>query len=113
VIRGDIDSAGLWGEVAMEIRKDAYLADVSIERAGEATAIVGKVVGVAPQALELYTLIDSRHFDYRTIEPTPAGQAFRIELGDQPSAANARLELIHISSIWYVVELPIPHRPAF
>ena len=64
---------------------------------------------VAPQPLELYTLVDGRHVDYRTIQPTATGQAFRIELAEITSAdQTVRVELIHISSVWYAVELPIP-----
>jgi hypothetical protein len=108
LIHGDTDATGLWGEVAMEIRKDAYLADVQVERSGATTAVViGKIAGAAPQPLELYTLVDGRHVDYRTIQP---GQSFRIELaGTTSSDQTVRVELIHISSIWYVVEIPIPH----
>ena len=109
LIRGDTDDAGVWGEVAMEIRKDAYLADVHIERSESTTTLAGKAVGVAPQPVELYVLVDGRHVDYRTIEPTPAGQPFRFELSDITSSnQTVRVEMIHISSIWYVVELTIP-----
>lgn len=110
LIQGDTDGAGVWGDVAMEIRKDAFLADVHIERSESATTLAGKAVGIAPQPVELYVLVDGRHVDYRTIEPTPAGQAFQFELLDITSSnRTVRVEMIHISSIWYVVEISIPH----
>ena len=110
LIQGDMDGAGVWGEVAMEIRKDAYLADVQIEHIESATALTGKAVGVAPQPVELYVLVDGRHVDYRTIEPLPSGRSFRFELADITSTnQTVRVEMIHVSCIWYVVEIPIPH----
>jgi hypothetical protein len=110
LIQGDADDAGLWGEVALEIRKDAFLADVGFERSGATWHLRGIAVGVAPQALELYVLVDGKHVDYRTIDPTPTGTPFRIELaGVTRQSQFVRVELINVSSIWYVVELPIPH----
>lgn len=110
LIAGDTDHAGLWGEVALEIRKDAFLADVRVERTDSTAILAGAAVGVAPQPLELYVLVDGRHVDYRTIMPNPNGMPFRIELADVPiTSQTVRVELIQISSIWYVVELPFPH----
>jgi hypothetical protein len=108
VVQGDTDDAGLWGEIALEIRRDAYLADVAVERRGATVRVTGSAVGVALQPLELYTLVDNRHADYRTIDPSPGGTPFAIDLADVPSAKSLRVELIRVSSIWYAVELPIP-----
>ncbi len=108
-IDGQTDGAGLWGEVALEMRRDAYLDEVCITRAGASLIVTGVVRGVAPRPLELYLLVDGRHADYRTITPTVAGQSFRIELAEMASPLHLmRMELIHISSVWYAVELPIP-----
>ena len=108
VIQGDTDDAGLWGEVALEMRKDAYLAEVTVQRYSTSLVVNGKVVGMAPSPLELYTLVDRHHVDYRTIQPTEQGTPFHIELTDiSPGTKTVRIELIHISAIWYVVELPV------
>ena len=117
-IRGETDTEGLWGEVALEIRKDAYLADVQMERVGTRLIVAGLVMGTLPDgdganaspALELYVLVDGRNAEYRTIVPKPAGEPFRIELTEL--AANAktlRIDLIHVSTVWYAMQLPIPH----
>lgn len=110
-IDGQSDDAGLWGEIALEIRKDAYLANVrlmTMTGSESCPTIIGDVVGVAPQPLELYTLLDNRNADYQAITPSPAGTPFRVELSNIPSTCQvARVELVHISSIWYTVELPI------
>ncbi len=110
VIQGDSDDAGLWGEVAMEIRKDAYLLDVRMERIAGVWHAMGRAVGFADRELELYTLIDNRNADYRTIAPSPAGEPFIVPLPLISSANHAvRVELIHVSTVWYAVEIPIPH----
>lgn len=108
-IDGESDDAGLWGEVALEIRKDAYLRDVAVSQDGGILSVRGVVVGSSPQPLELYTLADGRHIDYRTIKPTLGGRRFRVQLPETPTVKSIRVELIHISEIWYVVELPISH----
>jgi hypothetical protein len=109
VLQGDTDDAGLWGDIALEIRRAAYLRGVQVERSDAALIVTGSVVGTSPQPLELYTLVDNRHTDYRTITPTPEGAPFRIDLAEIASTCQSvRVELIHISSIWYAVELPIP-----
>lgn len=108
LIHGDTDNAGLWGEVALEIRRDAYLADVAFLQAERGIAILGSAIGMSPQPLELYTLVDNRHVDYRTIQPKPEGEPFQIELPEVTSLNQVvRVELIHISAIWFTVELPI------
>ncbi len=111
LIQGDADDAGLWGEVALEIRKDAYLSEVRAEHVGSILQVTGKVIGVAPQPLELYTLVDQRHADYRTIVPSAAGTPFCIDLEGSATNENVRVELINISEIWYVVETPVFKEP--
>jgi len=108
-IQGDDDTAGLWGDVALEIRKDAYLAEMRVERFGTRIRLSGLAIGAAPQPLELYVLVDDRNREYRTIAPAPAGEPFRFELDEiAESARSVRIDLIHVSSIWYAVQLPIP-----
>ena len=103
------EDAGLWGDVALEIRRDAYLTDVRIERAEPGIRVIGMAVGVAPQPLEMYTLIDNRHADYRTIQPKPEGQLFQIDLPELTSANQVvRVDLIHVSAIWFAVEILVP-----
>jgi hypothetical protein len=109
LIDGGCDGAGLWGEVVLEIRRDAYLDEINIERGEARVQISGKAVGTASQALELYTLVDNRNVDYRTIMPTATGQVFMIDIGElAPESQSVRLELVHVSTVWYRIELPIP-----
>ncbi|MSU79911.1 MAG: hypothetical protein EXS16_17705 [Gemmataceae bacterium] len=110
IIHGEGEDAGLWGEVAMEIRKDAFLADVRLEQIDGIWHVLGQAVGVADRELELYTLIDNRNADYRIIAPSVAGKPFFVPLPTISSANHAvRIELINVSTVWYAVEIPIPH----
>lgn len=108
-IEGRRDDLPLWDEIALEIRRDAYLTDMGIERSGTNLIVRGKAAGTSPQPLELYVLVDNRNVDYRTIQPRSDGEPFRIELVDLPATCQlVRVEMVHISSIWYAVEMPIP-----
>jgi hypothetical protein len=107
IVQGDSDDVGLWGDIVLEIRRDAYLAEVTVRHEGSSLVVTGKVLGTSPQALELYTLVDNRHVDYRTMMPRPAGQPFRIESPEM--GQTVRVELICVSSIWYSVELLVSH----
>jgi len=106
LIRGDSDEAGLWGEVALEIRCDAWLSEVKALRTDTGLQLTGKVVGAVPAPLELYTRVDEQHADYRTIQPTAEGQPFQIDLpGVVSENPLIQVELVHVSRIWYTAEL--------
>src|ERR1019366_10304805 len=47
----DDDVAGLRGEVALEIRRDAYLAELQVCRSERGAYVTGVAIGTAPQAL--------------------------------------------------------------
>src|SRR5262249_18475999 len=57
------DSGGLWGDVALEIRRTAYLRSVRLwaTRSGEAADlhVAGEVVGTCDGSLDLYLLLDN------------------------------------------------------
>lgn len=97
------------GGVALEIRRDAYLDDLALETGSTNLVVSGKVFGVAPQPLELYTLVNNQHADYRTIMPLPGGASFRIEIpGPSKPLEAVRVELVHVSEIWYAAEISGP-----
>jgi hypothetical protein len=110
VIDAKSEDAGLWGEVALEIRKDAFLANVAAEFNANQLTVTGEVVGAAPQPLEMYILVDNRHADYRKILPSLNGTPFRIELPEMASTCGVvRVEIVHVSAVWYAVEVSISH----
>jgi hypothetical protein len=102
---------GLWGEVAMEVRRTAFLRAVRawLEPVGEAMVVhaVGEVVGTAERPLDLYVLLDGATVSYSTVEPLPAGRPFRVtsERRDGREGRHAvRVELVDGATVWYAVE---------
>ncbi len=102
-------NAGVWGEVALEIRTTAYLKGVVFElHEGNALEVKGKVVGLSPRPLDLYLLVNNQNIHHTTIEPSEAGTDFQITknlaLPDEASPLLGRVELIDGGTVWYVVE---------
>jgi hypothetical protein len=93
------------GEVALEIRATAFLQGVRVQTAAEKLRVEGIVAGTCAGPLELYFLVDGRHAHYRPIE---AGQSFAVEL--EATRGVVRVELIHVSSVWHVVELAVAEK---
>lgn len=92
----------LWEDVALEIRALAYLAQMQLQRSGQALTIMGRVAGVAQEPLELYTLVDGRNVDYQKVA---AGCAFSIHIPEMPTQSRkVRVELVNVSTIWYAWE---------
>ena len=103
-IEGDSAAAGIWGEVAIEVRCTAYLRGVRVHRIGDAVAVSGEVVGVSESALELYVLLDHRQAGYETIQPTPEGRSFRLSASppegtDRPQ--SVQVDLVNGATVWY------------
>jgi hypothetical protein len=99
---------GPWGEVALEVRRTAFLRSVRAwrERPAEAARlhVAGEVVGTADRPLELYILHGGANVAYTTVETTPAGQAFHVEADGVGDASDVRVELIDGGVIWYAAE---------
>ncbi len=57
--------------------------------------------------LELYILVDRKHAFYQTVR---AGETFAAHLEEDGKAI--KVELVNVSTVWYVVELPAPAQDA-
>lgn len=85
-----------WDDVALEIRASAYLADVV--RVG--SAIHGRVAGEADSRLDVYALTNNRPASHANVA---AGESFTLPIASDESPT--RVELVHVSTVWDVVEL--------
>jgi hypothetical protein len=108
-IDGAGGQAGLWGEVALEVRCTAFPRAVRwwTVPVGEAVQlhVAGDLVGVSERPLELYTLVDGQTVIYTTLEPTPSGTSFHLRSENLPGTRHeVRLEVVNGARIWYVVE---------
>jgi hypothetical protein len=102
-------AAGLWGEVALEVRATADLRQVRFECAGDRLLASGLAVGRADRPLDLYLLVQGRCLAYQQVVPNDSGQPFTVSavLEDTASVAlPARLELVNGAVVWYVAEGP-------
>ena len=99
-----------FGEVALEIRRTAYLRKVAAQPVGDGFEVTGEVVGTAEGLLELYVLLDRRHAAYEVITPLPEGQAFRLsaELPDgSERPTTVQVDLVNGATVWYTLTQPI------
>ena len=85
----------LWGDIALEIRATAYLSDVR----RDAGAIEGRVVGECEGPLEIYVLDSGRTVGYKRL--AGIGE-FSVPI--ESNADMLRVELMHVSEVWFVVE---------
>jgi hypothetical protein len=101
---------GVWGEVALEVRRTAFLRDVLLlPEPGPRLRICGNVVGVAERPLELYAILDRSSVGYTTVEPLPEGRPFTL-LADAlglEGKHSLRLDLVDGSVVWYTLELSV------
>jgi hypothetical protein len=123
-VTGAGPAAGLWGEVALEIRRTAFLRGVRFAAEVGADAVHlrarGEVVGSADGPLELYLLLDRSTVAYKTVTASAAGAPFAIT--SEPvalaqwqslAAAPLTLDLVQGATIWYrrAEELTTDHGP--
>ena len=105
------DAARL-GEVALEVRRDAFLRNVEAIRLPDgAIRISGQVVGAGVAPLELYVLVDGRTVHYGLVDATPEGRPFDFTILPEAPAPQIRVELIAGAERWDAVEAPVsePH----
>jgi hypothetical protein len=108
------DRGGLWDEVALEVRRTAYLRNVQARWLADTIAlgleVRGEVVGVAERPLELYAILDRSNVAYAVI---PAGQTFVLTTEDLNGAGIGegphvlRIDLVDAATVWYSLELPL------
>jgi hypothetical protein len=120
-VEAPADDGGLWGEVALEVRRTAFLRPgrVWATRSGEAAGlhVTGEVVGTSERPLDLYVLLDNATVFYTTVEADPAGRRFHAVAEGLTAERwraggghghEVRIELIDGATVWYRVEQVIP-----
>jgi hypothetical protein len=101
----EIDGGGAHGDVALEVRRTAFLRGVCATAADGRLRVAGSVVGSAARPLEVYVLLDGRTVHYATVAPSAEGGGFEAVV--EESGRQVRVELIDGASVWYAVELPL------
>jgi hypothetical protein len=108
MLDADSGDAGLLGEIALEIRRDAFLRDVRACKSGHMINVTGLVVGETSRPLELYTLADGRPVGYALVPASADGQPFAASFEAEAVAVSVRVELVCVAECWYAIELPAP-----
>jgi hypothetical protein len=106
-------AGGLWGEVALEIRCQAFLRNLRIwatrDTAGVMVHAAGEVAGSCEQLLDLYVIVGRSPVGY---QPVRAGEPFEIAAGPLATASDAqpdsrldvRVELVRGALPWHTIE---------
>jgi hypothetical protein len=110
ILDADSGDAGLPGEIALEVRRDAFLRglDINCDPTG-AVHITGLVVGTSSLPLELYVIADRRSVAYSTIEARPDGQAFDLAFTPEEPVQGVHIELVSVAECWYAADLSFGH----
>jgi hypothetical protein len=111
-VEGAGGKCGLWGDVALEVRRTAFLRNVSVT---DALRVSGEVVGTADGPLELYVIADRRTVAYATVQagsPSEvAGSLVGLEDSTHPTRPQfIRVDLVQGASIWHRETIPIAPR---
>jgi hypothetical protein len=106
---------GLWGEVALEVRRTAFLRGVRAWQAASSQCpqlhVAGEVAGFSERPLELYALLGGRTVAYGTSDAVPEGRPF--QLVSEPLCDTAhppvavRVDLVDGAVVWYAVEASV------
>jgi hypothetical protein len=100
----EVEGTEASGEVALEVRRTAFLRRVRATAEGGRVRVSGTVVGSAERPLDLYVLLDGHSVHYATIEPTAEGRDFAVSA--EGTGRQVRVELVDGGSVWYAVEVP-------
>lgn len=104
-----VSSGDSWGQVALEIRRAAFLRDVHLTRPTENLSVRGLLVGETDHPLELYCLTDVEQVHYLQLQPTTQGTPFELPIHPEFFPTRTiRLELVDVSSVWYAIRMPVP-----
>lgn len=103
----ELSAGPVWDEVALEIRRAAFLRAVAHRTGADRVAVRGRVIGPPGLTLELYALVGGRHAHYQLIEPDVAGRPFEFTLDADPTCPTIALDLVQVATSWYAVDVPI------
>ena len=106
VLNAESEGAGL-GEVALEVRRDAFLRGLRARAEPDGTLrVTGSVVGTGGP-LELYALAGGRTAYYCPTEAAPEGKPFDLAILPESPTREIRVELVCGAEQWYVVDVTV------
>ena len=108
VLHADSDAAGLPGEIALEVRRDAFLRGLGAHADADGSVhVTGRVHGCSSRPLEVYLLADRQHVGYALVEAGAAGQPFELAFRLDAVPRTVRVELVCVAECWHAAEVQI------
>jgi hypothetical protein len=107
LLHADSGDAGLTGEIALEIRRDAFLHAILAKYCDGKVRASGLVVGQTVQPLELYVLADGQHVAYSLTEARPVGHPFQLTFQTETAPTSIHIELVCVAECWYAADVPV------
>ncbi len=99
---------GALGDVALEVRRDAFLRSVAARREPDGTVrLTGQVVGATDRPLELYVLAAGTTVHYSLVAARAEGAPFDVVLGAGNSPDPLRVELVSVAEVWFAAEAAV------
>lgn len=102
------ENAGLFGEVALEIRRTAFLSNVKAERKpnSQSWRISGIIQGHAERALDVYLLANNSTLSHQSIKLTESSTEFEFGASWAEDSPEFRVELVDGGIVWYTLPCP-------
>jgi hypothetical protein len=121
-VEGTAAEAGLWGEVALEVRCTAFLRGLRryaiFSKDRPELRVTGQVVGVAERPLELYIVVDRSVAAYRVVTAAPEGRDFEIVVPDvalgkgrESGDPVVQVDLVNGATVWYTSVAEVTFQP--
>ncbi|MFM7148649.1 MAG: hypothetical protein ACKO23_02285 [Gemmataceae bacterium] len=105
-------SGGLPGEVALEVRAQAYLGPVRFHRENRHLRAQGTVRGESADDLDLYLLCGRHTLQHGSIRPFVGSASFQlsgeITQTNDADIETVRVELVRGALVWYSLEASLP-----
>jgi hypothetical protein len=128
-VEGDARRGGLWGEVALEVRRLAFLRGLRIRATagddGVTLEVEGELVSLEARALELYVLLDRSTVGYYPVHAVNGAEPLRFVMPMLPrdrwrgkegklGMAVVQVDLVNAAEVWYTIsqEIPLAGAPA-
>jgi hypothetical protein len=108
-VEGPAGRAGLWGEAALEVRCTAYLRSVRTWIKQPDLHVVGEVVGVAENPLDLYVILDRSPVVEAQVTAKPNGRPFHLTAREVAAArltgetVRVQVDLVNGAVVWYTI----------
>lgn len=108
LLHADSDAAGLPGEIALEVRRDAFLRQLTAHADRDGNVhVTGRVHGSSARPLEVYLLADGEHTGYSVVEADPEGRAFALAFKLDRVPEHVRVELVCVAECWHAADVPV------